>query len=102
MASLIDRCATLRAAFAGNDPNSVSTLQAGGAATTRYLSQSVQLFEDQYCVTERMLTGMVMMPSISYMHGIANLSKEERRHIAVLFVEEESDVEVGREERMGS
>lgn len=29
---------------------------------------------------------MVVIPSTSYMHGIANLSMEERRHIAVRFV----------------
>lgn len=40
MLSLIDWCAALRAAFAGNDPDRVSTLQAGGAAASRYLSKS--------------------------------------------------------------
>lgn len=46
IASLIHRCAALGAAFAGNNPYSVSTLQAGGAATTGYLSQSVSPFND--------------------------------------------------------
>ena len=46
MPSLVDRRATLRAAFAGDDPDRVSTLQAGGAATTRYLSKSDRDAED--------------------------------------------------------
>ena len=34
---------------------------------------------------------MVVIPSTSYMHGKANLSMEERRHIAVLLFEVESE-----------
>jgi hypothetical protein len=96
MTGLIDRCATLWTAFSGDDPYGISTLQAGGAATSRYLSQLVPKFIHRVWITEGQHTGMVVMPSTSYMHGIANLSMEERRHIAVLFVAAEFDQ--GRQE----
>lgn len=51
---LIDWRSTLWAAFSRDDPYGVSTLQAGGAAASRYLSRSVSMLEHQYGTTEMM------------------------------------------------
>ena len=85
LTNLIDRRATLRVAFARDDPNGVSALQAGGTAATRNLKPSVHCTR-RWLSSRSRDTGMAKMLS-RLMIAVTNLSKEERRHTAVLLAE---------------
>jgi hypothetical protein len=79
----------LRAAFAGNHPNGIPTLETGRAATTWYLGKSVNaLYSGLMRQRSAKRTGIVVMPSMSWIPGKETLSTGRYEHIAEQAVEE--------------
>jgi hypothetical protein len=82
--NLVDRCAALRTALAGNHPYSVTTLKARRATASGYLRKSAYSSNKaRPQSTERVPTGIVKIPSASNMHGTAILSIGACWHMAV-------------------
>jgi hypothetical protein len=80
----------LRAAFAGDHPDSIPTLETGRAATTWYLGKSVSIiFNVLMRKGSAKRTGIVVMPSMSWIPGKETLSTGRYEHIAEQAVEED-------------
>lgn len=77
----VHRGTTLRATLSWNYPHSISPLQTGWATTARDLGRSVSCYTRRVYHGQRAQTGIVTIPSTSFMDGTIILSIGVWKHI---------------------